>query len=241
MEKQEIYRIIREGNHISQLFLALPVTWQEHSRHVAKAAADLYGMVIRDNDLYEEETIPYTTAQVEQAVLYHDIGFLMIPGASVGDALYAAGRRLELVRQHTVYGAGMIEQYRLGRECGPGEEAVWRLAAEVAISHHEWWDGKGYPYGEMATAISLISRITAIVNYYDILHGRDGTKCGPRSPDSLEMLESQAGIQFDPRLVAKFITAYCSSDGFRGIFTAEERQRNQGGEGCGPKTGKEAG
>lgn len=201
------------------MFETLPEILQEHSRRTAKAVSYMFGVIICKNDLYEEEQALYTVQEVETAVLYRDIGYLMLPDTLFGKESSCNNRERDLVKNHTLYGAGIIEHYRMQHKLPQKETDILRLAAEVAISHHEWWNGKGYPYGEMATAISIISRITAIINYYDtVLWDRNrGFYLSPES--SLKELEKQSGSQFDPRLVEKFIAIYNSSIELQNFFT----------------------
>lgn len=184
---------------IHQLFMTLPTIWQTHSIRTAKIAARFFESIIQD-DLYEEEQVFYTLQEVEQAMLYHDIGVLKIPALSLPNKIPCTDEQAELLRMHTVYGAGIIRRYRMEHVFSRYEASVWRLAAEVAISHHERWDGKGYPYGEVATAIPLVSRVMAIAVFYDIAvqnNGGDGDL-------AMKRLEANAGSRLDPRLVALF-------------------------------------
>lgn len=219
MEEKGLHKIDERELNISQLFQMLPGMWQEHSKRTASAASYLFGVITQNNDLYEEEQPPYAVWEVEQAVMYHDIGILMIPDTLIAKGIACTAKEKDLVRRHAAFGASIIERYRLSQSLSRKESALWRLAAEVAISHHECWNGKGYPHGEMATAIPLISRITAIVNYYDIALRDNKNGLSPTLESSLKKLEKGAGIQFDPRLVAKFKTTYINSDEFRDIFT----------------------
>ena len=198
---------------IHQLFMRLPEVWKEHSIRVAKAAAYLFGTIVQE-ELYEEEQFFWTSGEIEQAVLYHDVGLVLMPAAIAGADISCTYEQNESVKCHTVYGAGAIERYRLSRIMSLSESVVLRLAAEAAIGHHERWDGKGYPHGELATAISLISRITAVVDFYDT--ALLGEACGTIS--ALGMLRDRSGTQFDPRLIAWF-EKYCfPSDDFMDIF-----------------------
>lgn len=192
----------KEDLDIHQLFLTLPVLWQAHSIRVARAAGYLYSTIVQD-ELYEEEQLFYTPREVEQAVLYHDIGFLTVFDTLSDDGIRGLQQRLDIQRRHTLYGAGIIEQYRMNHACSEQEASVWRLAAEVAIGHHECWNGGGYPHGELATAISLVSRITAVVNDFDRLLGeKDMVVREPQ--EALMKLLNAAGTRLDPRLVISF-------------------------------------
>lgn len=184
---------------IHQLFMTLPIIWRSHSIRTARTAAGFFDSIIQE-DLYEEEQVLYSSQEVAQAVLYHDIGILKTATISLPDKIPCTGEQVQWIRSHTVYGAEILRQYRMEHVFSRQEVSVWRLAAEVAISHHEQWDGKGYPYGEVATAIPLVSRITAVADFYDL-----GVRANGGDEDlAMKRLEENAGICLDPRLVERF-------------------------------------
>ena len=77
--------------------------------------------------------------------------------------------------------------------------------ADVVLSHHEWWNGTGYPRGLKGEDIPLVSRIISIVDAYDVMtHDRAYRKAISKK-DAAEELERCAGTQFDPKLVKIFI------------------------------------
>lgn len=86
--------------------------------------------------------------------------------------------------------------------------AVPELAniAELILSHHERWDGKGYPRGLVGEEIPLLARILAVADAYDvIIQGRPYRKA--RSPqEAQEELRRNAGTQFDPKIVDIFLS-----------------------------------
>jgi len=73
------------------------------------------------------------------------------------------------------------------------------------LSHHERWDGTGYPQGQKGNEIPLHSRIIAIVDAFDVMiHGRPYKKSISKV-EALDELRREAGAQFDPELVKKFL------------------------------------
>lgn len=213
MDGDNTYTVKTEQYDIHRLFMLLPEIWKNHSIRVARAAAYLFGTIVQE-ELYEEEQVFWAPREIEQAVLYHDVGLVLMPIAAAGTDITCTYEQCESVKCHTVYGAGAIERFRQGRILSPGESGVWRLAAEAAIGHHEHWDGRGYPHGELATAIPLISRITAVVDFYDTaLLGKAG-----ETESVLGMLKERSGTQFDPRLVMGFEKCCFPSEEFGELF-----------------------
>ena len=82
------------------------------------------------------------------------------------------------------------------------------MAVEIARSHHERWDGSGYPYGLMEDMIPLSARIVTIADVYDALGTPRPYKDAWSEDDCLQYLKENSGSQFDPEVVAVFITNY---------------------------------
>jgi putative two-component system response regulator len=101
-----------------------------------------------------------------------------------------------VMNQHPAIGADI-----LGRSRVP----LFELAAEVALTHHERWDGSGYPRGLRGDAIPLSGRIVAVVDFFDAL---TMDRCYRKAfPDdvALDMLIKQRGAAFDPVVVDAFL------------------------------------
>lgn len=77
--------------------------------------------------------------------------------------------------------------------------------AEGILSHHEWWDGSGYPRGLEGTEIPIIARIISIVDAYDIMIRGKPYKGSISKKEAKQKIQEKAGSQFDPELVDKFI------------------------------------
>lgn len=223
MEKEAACMNDGEKSGIDQLFMTMPQPWQSRGNRTAKEAACFFELIVQE-DLYEEETLFYTSDEIEQAVRYHDIGFLKLPKAFLTAGPAALEEQKEAVWKHTVYGADMMKQYWLHHFLSEKEKEVWRMAAETAIGHHERWDGKGYPHGEMATAISLISRITAIVDCFDRVYQENDWSSERSAAAAIQRLEERAGTYYDPRLVTRFKEVCYHSEKFARLLKQEGRQ-----------------
>jgi ribonuclease P protein subunit RPR2 len=156
-------------------------------KHAERVAA--YGLAIA-----RAMGIPMAEApSVEFGFLLHDIGKVAIPDA----ILYKAGSLTEkeraLMAQHPVIGAEII------REIGFLGEA-----ADVVRSHHERWDGSGYPDGLAGEAIPLAARVFAVADVLDAL--TTDRPYRPASPFAVarEMIVAESGTHFDPAVVEAF-------------------------------------
>jgi PAS domain S-box-containing protein len=158
----------------------------EHTERVGRAAALLArALGLSDHDV----------ALIRDAAPLHDVGKL-----SVSDTLLLKPGKLtsaefDLVKRHADAGAAIL--------AGSSSE-ILRTAEEIASSHHEWWDGSGYPRGLAGNEIPLIGRIVAVVDVFDALtHTRPYKEAWP-IPKAVDEIRRLAGRQFDPKIVTAF-------------------------------------
>jgi putative two-component system response regulator len=133
---------------------------------------------------------------IELAARLHDIGVL-----GINHLVLAKPSRLNhierlVVRQHTVIGSEML---------GRGRHPSMQLAAKVALTHHEWWDGSGYPNQLLQEQIPLEARIVALADAYDAMAGERPYQLAFSHTMACEELHFMSGKQFDPNLVTAFI------------------------------------
>jgi putative two-component system response regulator len=80
-----------------------------------------------------------------------------------------------------------------------------RLAAEIALTHHERWDGRGYPAGLAGEEIPLAGRIVAVADVFDALIHERPYKAAWAVPQAITEIRTGAGTQFDPAVVTAFL------------------------------------
>lgn len=195
----EAYRVFRqEQEDLFRLFKKLPLNVRDHSRIVADLTVQIF-LWLKDTDMLEEIE-PYEAEMIHKAVLFHDIGFSVTP-ARVINKVERTGADEGLYQNHTVYGGKLLELYRMRNTSVRAERNLWLLASEISVSHHERWDGKGYPYGAMTTAVPLAARIVSIANTYDdLIRGNQSGRAIP-AKFAMARLADGAGTSFDPKLV----------------------------------------
>ncbi len=133
---------------------------------------------------------------LERAAPLHDIGKIAVPDRILLKPGPLTPEEFEVVKTHTVIGARILSGSRFD---------ILRLAEQVALSHHERWDGQGYPHGLSQERIPLPGRIVAVADVFDAL-----THARPYKPawswdEAVAEVESQGGRQFDPRVVDAFL------------------------------------
>ena len=126
----------------------------------------------------------------------HDVGKIGIADAILQKPGKLTDEEFDTMRRHTVIGAGMLS----------GSTSPWlRLAEEIAISHHERWDGRGYPQKLTGEDIPMVGRIVAVADIFDALtHARPYKDAWPVEQAVVE-IEKQGGTQFDPTVVGAFL------------------------------------
>ena len=131
---------------------------------------------------------------IKTAGILHDIGKIMIPP----ELLYKQGKltseELNVIRRHPETGYQIIK-------------AVDEYAklAQCVLSHHEHWDGKGYPQGLRGEEIPLFARIMAVADAYEAMTAQRPYRRKKTKKEALLELEKCAGTQFDPVIVKIFV------------------------------------
>jgi len=135
--------------------------------------------------------------QIRLAAPMHDVGKIGIPDAILRKPGKLTPDETAVMRTHTLVGAKML---------AGSTSPVLRMAEEIALRHHERWDGSGYPDGLAGTEIPEAARIVALVDAYDALsHDRVYRQAFSEAKVAELMLEGR-GAHFDPRLFDLFLS-----------------------------------
>ncbi|WP_425915044.1 response regulator [Pseudomonas sp. GWSMS-1] len=126
----------------------------------------------------------------------HDVGKIGIPDAVLRKPGKLDEQEWAVMRQHVEIGAQIIGEHASG---------LLRTAQRIALSHHEKWDGSGYPNGLSGEDIPLEGRIVAIADVFDALTSVRPYKAAWSVEDAVELLNKERGRHFDPHLVELFI------------------------------------
>jgi CHASE2 domain-containing sensor protein len=133
---------------------------------------------------------------LRNASLLHDVGKIGVPDAILLQPSALSDEDREQMRRHTTVGAELLS--------GASSE-VMRMAEEIARTHHERWDGEGYPVGLAGEAIPLPGRICAVCDVFDALLSDRPYKEPWPLPEALEQLRRDRGRHFDPAVVDAFL------------------------------------
>ncbi|UCV11925.1 DUF3369 domain-containing protein [Dechloromonas denitrificans] len=136
----------------------------------------------------------------DEAALYgkasrlHDVGKIGIPDEILRKRGKLTAEEFEVMKTHVTIGASILSH-----------DKSLAMAREVAQSHHERWDGSGYPAGKPSREASLLTRIVSVVDVFDALISRRPYKAPWSLEEAAANIEAAAGQQFDPTVVAAFL------------------------------------
>lgn len=128
----------------------------------------------------------------------HDLGKISIPDAILLKPGKLTEEEITVMRQHVRIGANVLEG---------AEGAVFSMARCIALTHHERWDGKGYPGGLQEQTIPQEGRIAAIADVFDALISARPYKRAWTFEEAVAEVKSLSGTHFDPDLVSCFVKA----------------------------------
>ena len=140
------------------------------------------------------------SAELFDTTPLHDIGKVGIPDHILLKPDRLTTEEFEIMKKHTTYGVEAL------RCMGPESDSLSfiRTAAEIAGTHHEKFDGNGYPSGLAGKDIPLAGRLMAIIDVYDALVNKRVYKPAFTHEAALAMMESERGTHFDPELLDAF-------------------------------------
>jgi putative two-component system response regulator len=138
---------------------------------------------------------------IREASPMHDVGKVGIPDGILLKPGRVTAAEFDVIKQHVALGHSILSR---------SEQPLLQLAADVAETHHERWDGSGYLHGLRGEEIPLAGRITAIADTFDALVSRRVYKAPVPLDSALAVIEEGRGKQFDPQLVDLFLD--CRAD-----------------------------
>ena len=133
---------------------------------------------------------------IKIASLLHDVGKLGIPDSVMLKPGRFTQYERQLMQKHTVFG---------GRILADSDSRIVQLAGEIALGHHEKWDGSGYPAGLCGEEIPMAARIVAIADVFDAVSSARRYKASYSISESFRMIEEGAGSHFDPVVSEAFL------------------------------------
>lgn len=178
-----------------------------HSQRVTDLAvriAEVHGLPAREID------------RIELAGRIHDLGKIGISDTILNKPGRLDESEWQLMREHPVIGEQLLSSYR-----------QFRHEAAIVRSHHERWDGKGYPDGLHGTEIPVGARIIAVADTFDAMTSNRPYRAALSTQVAMDEIRNQALGQFDPQVVASFLRVMEEHHKIRPISVAAEGEEQQ--------------
>jgi len=183
---------------------------QAYSRKLAEA--------LMDNPNYADEVDAEFVRLVYQTSPLHDIGKVGIPDCVLLKPGRLSDHEFDIMKSHTLVGAQTLEA---ALENYPTAKFL-QMARDIALAHHERWDGLGYPRRLQGKEIPLAARIVAVADVYDALTSKRVYKGSFTHTVAREIILGDAGTHFDPDVVEAFTTVESDFLEIRQRFSAGE-------------------
>jgi putative two-component system response regulator len=190
--KRELRSQLRGANHeiVQRLISASRLRDQETGTHILRTG--LLSEALATQAGWDEEN----AEDIRWAAPLHDLGKIGIPDSILLKPGPLNDEERAAMRSHTAIG---------GQILAGSARPVLQLAREIAVYHHEWWNGNGYPHGLQGQHIPFAARIVAVVDVFDALtHDRVYRPAMSRA-EALELMSEERGTHFDPELFDLFL------------------------------------
>ncbi|MBR5742035.1 MAG: HD domain-containing protein [Firmicutes bacterium] len=176
------FRSLETGTHIERV--------ENITKILLESVAELcpeYEITKRDIDLYTEGAI------------LHDIGKIIVPDDVLNKTGKLTDEEMNLLRRHTVFGAKIIDRLTV-----KGQEELQAIYKDVALHHHERYDGKGYPDGLVGDANKIGVQVVSLADVYDALVSPRVYKAGIEHNKAVQMIMNGETGAFNPKLLQCF-------------------------------------
>jgi len=175
------------GNHIRR------------TQHYVKLLAE----TLQGEPAFTQQLDPRTVELIHNSAPLHDIGKVGVPDRVLLKPDKLTEEEFNIMKKHTTLGRDAI--LHAEQRLGSSESSFLRIAREIAYTHHEKWDGSGYPEGLAGADIPLPGRLMALADVYDALISRRVYKPPFSHEKSVSIIREGRGRQFDPAIVDAFL------------------------------------
>jgi len=175
----------------------------KHSRRTSQYAKLLATELAR-NPTYSQYLTENRIELLSSLAPLHDIGKVGVPDAVLNKSTPFTPDELAEMRRHPLYGLEVI--LRAEKEAGIKDDAILAMAKQIVYTHHEKWDGGGYPEGLKGPDIPVAGRVMALVDVYDACTTRRFYRRSMSHDEAVEFIAKGKGTHFDPAVVDAFLT-----------------------------------
>ena len=169
---------------------------------------------LSEQSIYEEEMSLWDLELVLQSAQLHDVGKIAIKDSILQKPGKLTSDEFEVMKEHTTFGEKVISKI----EKSTSDQKFLEYAKVLVVSHHEKWDGSGYPNRLNGEDIPLLGRIMAICDVYDALVSERPYKEAFTHEEAVGIIENGRGKHFDPILVDTFLGVSDQFDKIAGLY-----------------------
>ncbi|MET0012627.1 MAG: response regulator [Sedimenticola sp.] len=205
----------------------------ETGHHILRTQiyVEVLAQQLASSGVYSDQLSDKQQKLIVKAAPLHDIGKVGIPDSILLKRSQLTLHEFDVMKGHAMIGAQTIEQaidkamvlYNNSEHgMSPDSLAFLKTARDIALSHHERWDGKGYPLGLIAESTPLCARLMAIADVYDAMTSKRVYKEAMHHEEVEQYLIAGSGTQFDPYVVKAFIEIKAEFANIRRRFAEPE-------------------
>ena len=174
----------------------------KHSKRTQK-----YALVIAEelskHPKFKDYLTPERVELLASLAPLHDIGKVGVPDRVLNKPGHLTPEELQEMRHHPRYGRDVLENAE--RAAGVRDDVALSVAKDIVYTHHEWWDGSGYPQGLRGEAIPIPGRVMAVVDVYDAMITRKLYQTPMTNEAAVAHIVQSRGTHFDPAVVDAFV------------------------------------
>ena len=174
-----------------------------HARRTQQYA-ELLAFQLRDHPRFRDYLTPERIDLLARLAPLHDIGKVGVPDHVLNKPGALNGDELAAVRQHPVRGHDVLLQAE--RRVGADNDAILSMAKDIVYTHHERWDGTGYPRGLCGEQIPIPGRLVALVDVYDALVSHRVYRAALPHETAIDLILQGREKHFDPAIVDAFLS-----------------------------------
>ncbi len=206
MVKKKTAQVTRMQNSIINTFAEV-VEFRDsltgdHIKRTQQFMRLLLNALMEKDTVYSEEMLAWENMDaIVASTQLHDVGKICISDAILNKPGRLTPEEFEVMKTHAARGVEMIRKMKSGEE----DEPFLQYAEIIAGTHHEKWDGSGYPAGLKRRDIPLLGRLMAIADVYDALVSVRPYKKAFSHEEAVQIILKETGTQFDPILVTVFM------------------------------------
>jgi adenylate cyclase len=175
----------------------------KHSRRTSRYARLLAGALAK-NPAFATYLTTERIELLSSLAPLHDIGKVGVPDAVLNKPGALTPEEMVEMQRHPVYGRDVI--CRAEKESGIVDDVILGMAKEIVYTHHEKWDGSGYPEGLKGAGIPVPGRVMAVIDVYDACTARRVYSEAMSHDDAIAHIVKRKGSHFDPDVVDAFLT-----------------------------------